>query len=166
VTGGGSSIPEVQALLRVLAAGRRAAEIGTAFGEGAVAIAETASSLVTVEVDPERAAVALTRLEGLSNVELLEGDWRDLLPSRGPFELIFWDGGGWKRDPAAGGAPDVDLLVPGGLLVSDDYTPGRSIESDPARRFLFEHPELSTTEVTVSPTMAVIVAARTSGPST
>jgi predicted O-methyltransferase YrrM len=58
VTGGGSSIPAVQALLRVLAAGRRVAEIGTAFGEGAAAMAETARELVTVEVDEERAAVA------------------------------------------------------------------------------------------------------------
>ena len=131
-----------------------------------MAIAQTAASLVTVEIDPERAALARTRLEGLENVELLEGDWRDLLPARGPFELIFWDGGAWKRDPAAGGAPDVDLLVPGGLLVSDDYTPGRSIESDPARQYLFGHPELAAVEVDVSPEMAVIVAARTSGFST
>src|SRR5205085_12101399 len=49
VTGGGSSLPEVQRLLAVLAAGRRCAEVGTAFGEGALAIASTAASLVTVE---------------------------------------------------------------------------------------------------------------------
>ena len=55
MTEGGSSIPEVHALLRVLAAGRRAAEIGTAFGEGARAIAKTAESLVTVELDAARA---------------------------------------------------------------------------------------------------------------
>jgi predicted O-methyltransferase YrrM len=162
VTHGGSSIPEVHALLRVLAAGRRVAEIGTAFGEGAAAIAETASSLVTVEIDSERAAVARRRLAGCTNVELLEGDWRDHLPGRAPFELIFWDGGGGKRDPAGGGAPDVDLLLPGGLLVSDDYTPGRSSESDPARQYLFGHPELTAVEVVVSPEMAVIVAARVS----
>jgi predicted O-methyltransferase YrrM len=163
VTHGGSSVLEVQALLRVLAAGRRVAEIGTAFGEGAAALAETAASLVTVEIEPERAAVARKRLERFPNVELLEGDWRDLLPARAPFELVFWDGGGWKRDPPAGDAPDVGLLAPGGLLVSDDFTPGRSIESDPARQYLFSHPELAAVEVDVSPEMAVIVAARTSG---
>jgi predicted O-methyltransferase YrrM len=65
VTDGGSSIPAVQALLRVLAAGRRVAEIGTAFGEGAAAIAETARELVTVELDPARAAVARERLAAL-----------------------------------------------------------------------------------------------------
>ena len=58
VTDGGSSLPAVQALLRVLAAGHRVAEIGTAFGEGAAAMAETARELVTVEIDPERVAAA------------------------------------------------------------------------------------------------------------
>lgn len=162
MTAGGSSIPEVHALLRVLAAGRRAAEVGTAFGEGAAAIAETAGSLVTVEIDPERAAVARRRLAEFPHVEAFEGDWRDVLPSRAPFELLFWDGGGWKADPQGGNAPPVELLVPGGLLVSDDYTPGRSIESDPARQFLFGHPQLTAAEVIVSPEMAVVVAARTS----
>src|SRR4029079_5206420 len=78
------------ALLRALAAGRRAAEIGTAFGEGAAAIAETAASLVTVELDPERARAARERLPG--EVTVLEGDWREVL--QGPFEFVFVDGGG------------------------------------------------------------------------
>ena len=58
MTGGAYSIPEVQRLLAVLAAGRHCAEIGTAFGIGAAAIASTAASLVTVEIDPERVATA------------------------------------------------------------------------------------------------------------
>ena len=93
VTGGGSSIPAVQALLRVLASGRDVAELGTAFGEGAAAIAETARSLVTVECDPERAAVARERLAAFANVEALEGDAYELLRGRGPFGLVFADGG-------------------------------------------------------------------------
>ena len=68
MTGGGTSIPEVQQLLAVLAAGKRCAELGTAFGEGAAAIASTAESLVTVEVETDRAAIARKRLEGLANV--------------------------------------------------------------------------------------------------
>ena len=74
MTGGGSSLPEVQRLLAVLSAGGRAAELGTAFGEGAVAIASTAASLVTVEIDPSRAAHARERLRGLDSVELYVGD--------------------------------------------------------------------------------------------
>lgn len=160
MTAGSSSIPEVQALLRVLAAGRRAAEIGTAYGEGAAAIAETAASLVTVEIDADRAAAARTRLEGCENVELLEGDWRELLPARAPFEFLFWDGGGWKHDPASVGQEALDLVGSGGMLLSDDFTPGRSLESDPARQFLLRHPSLAAAEVTVAPEMAVIVAAK------
>ena len=91
MTGGGSSIAEVQRLLSVLAAGRRCAEAGTAFGEGAAAIASTAASLVTVDLEPDRAGLAASRLHDLANVELLVGDWRELLPSRGPFGLLFLD---------------------------------------------------------------------------
>ena len=159
MTAGGSSLPEVQRLLSVLAAGRRAAEVGTAFGEGAAAIAATAASLVTVELDPERAAAAWLRLGGFANVELLVGDWRELLPPRAPFELLFFDGGGWKRDPATLAPPAVELLGPGGLLVCDDFTAGWR-GPDPARDFLFGHAELVAAEVLVAPPAAVIVAAR------
>lgn len=57
-------------------------------------MARTARSVATVEFDPERAALAAERLAPYSNVELLVGDWRELLPPRGPFELVVLDGGG------------------------------------------------------------------------
>ena len=63
MTEGGSSIPAVQTLLAALAASKpagRFAEMGTAFGAGALAIAETmgpGASFVTVEVDPERCGI-------------------------------------------------------------------------------------------------------------
>ena len=121
MTDGASSIPAVQALLRVLAAGRMAAELGTAFGEGAAAIAETARSLVTVESDPERAAVARERLAGLENVEALEGDAYELLHGRGPFGLVFADGGAydWERiiellEPGSGVPPPRSAFCCGG----------------------------------------------------
>jgi predicted O-methyltransferase YrrM len=93
VTDGGSSVPEVRALLRVLATGRDVAELGAAFGEGAAAMAETARSVVTVELDPDRVAAARRRFAGLPAVEVLEGDWRDALRGRCPFGLVFADGG-------------------------------------------------------------------------
>lgn len=158
MTGGGSSLPEVQRLLRALAAGRRAAEVGTAYGEGAAAIAATAASLVTVELDPARAAAAEARLAACANVELLVGDWRDLLPSRGPFELVFLDAGPFKARPDEDGPLAVRLLTPGGLLVVDDLTPGRS--RDPAREWLFGHPELAAAEVLTTPAASAVVAAR------
>jgi len=154
VTGGGSSIPAVQALLRVLAAGRDVAELGTAFGEGAAAIAETARSVVTVERDPERAAGARERLAGFENVEALEGDAYDVLRGRGPFGLVFADGGAydWERI--------LELLEPGGLLVKDDLTPGRAVDGDPVREFLLRDPRLVAVEILTTPESAAIVAVK------
>ncbi|HEU5404549.1 MAG TPA: class I SAM-dependent methyltransferase [Gaiellaceae bacterium] len=159
MTGGATAIPEVQALLRVLAAGRDVAEMGAAYGETAAIMAETARSVVTVERDPERVAVARERLAGSENVELLEGDVWELLRGHGPFGLVFVDGGlrpvtdeRWEAILA--------LVEPGGLLVKDDMSPGRPIEGDEIREFLLRDPRLAATEVVVAPEMAVIVAAR------
>jgi predicted O-methyltransferase YrrM len=154
VTHGGSSIPAVRALLRVLAAGRDVAELGTAFGEGAAAIAETARSLVTVESDPDRAAVARERLSGLDNVELLEGDAYEQLRGRGPFGLVFADGGVYDWEQI------LELLEPGGLLVKDDLTPGRAVDGDPVREFLLRDPRLAAVEILTTPNSSAIVASR------
>jgi predicted O-methyltransferase YrrM len=153
VTAGGSSIREVQALLRVLATGRDVAELGTAFGEGAAALAETARSVVTVELDPERAVVARERLAGIPNVELRAGDWRDELRGRGPFGLVFYDAG-----PAYDVDAALELLAPGGLLVKDDLTPGR--EGPDLWRELLHDPRVVAVEILTTPSAAAIVAAK------
>jgi predicted O-methyltransferase YrrM len=145
----------VQALLRVLASGRDVAEMGAAFGETAAIMAETARSVVTVELDAERIATARERLTGLANVELLEGDAYEQLRGRGPFGLVFADGGrplDWEAILA--------LVAPGGFLVKDDLTPGRPVEGDEVREFLLCDPRLAASEVLVTPEMAVIVASR------
>jgi predicted O-methyltransferase YrrM len=152
LTDGGSSIPEVRALLRVLAAGRDVAELGSAFGEGAAALAETARSVVTVELDPERVAVARRRLDGIENVELLEGHWRDVLHGRGPFGLVYADSGDYEWEAI------LDLVARGGVIVKDDLTPGGAVDGDPVREFLLRDPRLVATEILVTPTMAAIVA--------
>jgi predicted O-methyltransferase YrrM len=157
LTAGGSSIPEVRRLLAVLAARKRAAEIGTAFGLGAEALASTAREVVTVELDPERAREAAARLDGLANVELLVGDWAELLPPRGPFELLFMDGGGYKHDVDAS-ARMLELVAPGGLVVVDDLTPGYG--PDPVRDLFFGHPELVTVEILTTPSTAALLATR------
>lgn len=154
MTDGGSSIPAVHALLRVLAAGRTVAELGTAFGEGAAAMAETARSVVTVEVDPERAAIARERLAPFANVEALEGDAYELLD--GTFGLVFADGGvyDWERI--------VALTEIGGIVVKDDLTPGRAIDGDPVREFLLRDERLAAVEILTTPETAAIVAIRLS----
>ena len=154
MTGGGSSIPAVQALLRVLASGRDVAELGTAFGEGAAALAETAHSVVTVELDPERAALARYRLAGFENVEALQGDCYDLLRGRGPFGLVFADGGTYDWEAI------LALVEPGGLIVKDDLTPGREVDGDPVREFLLCDRRLVATEILIAAQNAVIVAVR------
>jgi predicted O-methyltransferase YrrM len=157
MTAGGSSIPEVQRLLSVLAAGRCCAEMGTAYGEGAAAIASTAASLVTVERDPDRVGAARKRLAGLENVELLEGDWRDVLPQRGPFEFLFLDSGDWKEEPYRQRA--LDMVEPGGLLFKDDMTPDWP-GPDPLRDWFFGHPDLIATEILTTPETAAIIATK------
>ena len=157
MTAGGSSIPEVRRLLAVLAAGKRAAEIGTAFGLGAEALAQTAREVVTVEVDPERAREARARLAGCRNVELLVGDWAELLPPRGPFELLFMDGAAWKLDLAVA-ARMLELVAPGALAVVDDMTPGYG--PDPVRDLFLGHPEFVTVEILTTPESAALLASR------
>jgi predicted O-methyltransferase YrrM len=161
VTAGSSSTSEVQQLLRVLAAGRRCAEAGTAFGEGAAALAETAMSVLTTETDPERAAIARQRLAELPHVELVVGDWRQVLPPRGPFDLFFADGGGWKKQPFQDGPLMLELLAPNGLLVVDDMTSDFP-RPDRVRDFLFGEPRLIATEIVIAPGVAAIVAVRRS----
>jgi predicted O-methyltransferase YrrM len=139
----------------VLAAGRDVAELGAAFGETAALLAETARSVVTVELDPERVALARERLAGLANVELLEGDSYERLRGRGPFGLVFADGGrpyDWEEILA--------LVEPGGIIVKDDLTPGRAVEGDDVREFLLRDPRVVGAEILATPEMAVIVAVR------
>jgi predicted O-methyltransferase YrrM len=159
MTAGGSSIPEVQGLLSVLAAGRRVAEAGTAFGEGAEAMARTARSVVTVELDAGRAELAAERLAPYENVELLIGDWRELLPPRGPFGLVFLDGGGFKHNPDENGDLVFHLLEQGGLLVLDDMSPGRK-EFDPVRAWAHGHSGLKAVEVLTTPATSALLVAR------
>ena len=158
MTGGAYSIPEVQRLVATLVAskpGGRVAEIGTSYGDGAAAIAAAlpaGTSFVTVELDRDRAAAARARLAGTA-AEVLEGDWRDVLPTRAPFDLVFADGG-VAYDRVA------ELLAPGGILVKDDLTPGRPVAGDPTREALLLDPRLAATEVLVTPAMSCIVAVR------
>ena len=158
MTAGSYSIPEVQRLVATLVAskpGGRIAEIGTSYGDGAAAIAAAlpaGATFVTVELDPARAAAARERLAGAA-AEVLEGDWRDHLPQRAPFDLVFADGGvGYDRV--------IDLLAPGGILVKDDLTPGRAVAGDATREALLLDPRVEATELLVTPAMACVVAVR------
>ena len=160
MTAGAYSIPEVQRLVATLVASKpngKVAEIGTSYGDGAKAIVAAlpaGATFVTVELDPERAAQARDALAG-TGAEVLEGDWRDHLPQRGPFDALFADGGGDYGSV-------IDLLAPGGVLVKDDLTPGRPIDGDATREALLLDPRVEAAEILVTPQMACIVAVRRS----
>ena len=162
VTAGGSSIPEVHALLATLVAakpGGHFAETGTAYGAGARAIADAmddGSTFVTVELDQDRYRQAAEHLAG-TRAEIVHGRWEDVLPQRAPFDLLFADGG--IRE--AGGIDVViPLLAPGGFLVKDDMSPGGPTDGDEIREVMLRDERLIAVEVMTTPATAAIVAAR------
>jgi predicted O-methyltransferase YrrM len=159
-----SCLPEVGRLLHVLAGSRgreRVAEIGTGSGVGAAWIASAlrpGTPFFTAELDPERAAAARELFVDDVDVHVLEGDWRELLPREAPFDLVFFDAAKQLR-PREDGEAVVGLLVPGGIAVLDDLTPGH-VGPDPVREQWLGHPDLAATEVLTTPESAAILAVR------
>jgi predicted O-methyltransferase YrrM len=168
----GSSLDEVGRLLATLAASRpggRIGEVGTGTGVGAAWIASAladGATLVTVELDEARAVAAASLLAGAVGCAALQGDWREVLPPHGPFDLLFFDGAQWKRDPEREASLAVELLAPGGLLVIDDLTPVELWpeewrgQPDRAREWLAANPHLRCVEVRTTAATAAVIAAR------
>jgi predicted O-methyltransferase YrrM len=114
----------LRALTRASGAGR-ALEIGTAIGFSGLWIAtalSTSGSLITLERDPQRAAIARDHFANAGvadKVSVMIGDAsRYLHKIAGPFDLIFQDGDKRQYEPMLDRL--VDLLRPGGVLVSDN----------------------------------------------
>ncbi|HKB33420.1 MAG TPA: class I SAM-dependent methyltransferase [Candidatus Dormibacteraeota bacterium] len=157
-------VPEVGRLLQLYAGLRgidKACELGTAFGVGAAWIESglrRGATLLTIELDAERASAARALFASSDSVEVLAGDW-GLAIDRGPFDLLFSDGGP-KRAP---GDPEklAPLVRPGGLVVLDDYTPNYSDSDDISRRIWLDNQNYRAQEILVSRNASVIVAVRT-----
>ena len=119
---------EVGALLRVLATAvgaRRILEIGTAIGYSGIWLAgalPAGGSLFTMEYDEDRARQArenFARAGVGDRVSVIVGDAQRMLAKvSGPFDLIFQDGDKKQYGPMLDRL--VDLLRPGGLLVTDN----------------------------------------------
>lgn len=119
---------EVGAMLRVLVVSigaRRVLEIGTAIGYSGIWMAGAlppGGMLLTMEKDQERARAARENFSraGLSDrVNVIVGDAQRMLAKvAGPFDLIFQDGDKLQYEPML--EQLVDLLRPGGLLVTDN----------------------------------------------
>ncbi|HEX6510525.1 MAG TPA: class I SAM-dependent methyltransferase [Chloroflexota bacterium] len=159
---------EVGRLLHLLTSHQDAGvvgEMGTGCGVGAAWMATALRpyvSLVTVELDPGRSEAATELLADVPYAQVIQGDWRALLP-HGPFRLLFVDASEPKRERPA---EVVDALELGGIAVLDDFTPtdrwpeeshGRP---DPVREFWRHDSRLTATEILVSPDMAIILATR------
>jgi predicted O-methyltransferase YrrM len=169
-----SSIPEVGRLLAMLTAARprgRVAEIGTGCGVGSAWIASALApeaALVTVESDEERAAAAGRLFAEQPNVRVLHGDWHVLLPPEAPFDLVFFDGGYWKRgDVPAESEAALELVAAGGTVVVDELAPEalrpeeRRGRSDSVREFWLGDPRLRAVEIMTTPRTVAILATKT-----
>jgi predicted O-methyltransferase YrrM len=169
---GHSCWPEVGRLLSVVASHIQdgvIGEVGTGCGVGTawmVSALSPSARLVTIELDATRAEAAQNLFAPYPNVQVLQGDWHELL-SHGPFDLLFVDGGSAKREE-----PEIvlDALRPGGLVVLDDLWPegNEPLESrgkaDSVRDYWLNTRRLAATEVLTSPAMAVILATRMTEP--
>lgn len=175
-----SCLPEVGRLLSVLASHiqqGRIGEIGTGVGVGAAwMLSQMAPTtrFVTVEADVQRATAAQDLFRDLPNVQVIHGDWSEIL-SYGPFDLLFIDAGPAKARP--GLAPKevtvanaAELILPalrvGGIAVLDDLTPESCWpeehhgQQDHLRDFWLNDTRLNVTEVLTTPQTMVILATR------
>jgi predicted O-methyltransferase YrrM len=156
-----SCTDEDGALLHVLAARhglRRVGEIGTGAGVGTAWLASAlppGTPLVTAEADEALAAAAAELFADDPDVIVLHGDWRAVLPSEAPFDLLFVDGGGAKDELEE----VLGLVAPGGTLVLDDFTWGPATP-DPRRDRWLSHLGLVAVEVWTAPGRRAVVAVR------
>src|SRR5215469_7645052 len=152
--GPSASLPGVGRFLAMLAAGcsgGRIGEMGTGVGIGTAWMASAMPAdctLITAEIDPERAEAARKLLAEDRRVEVEAGDSAVVLSGRGPFDLLFCDGGGGDY------AGLVGLVRVGGRIVMDDVTPQKALPADsplrggdPKRRFFFGDRRLVSLEV-------------------
>ena len=94
--------------------GARVLEIGTGSGYQSAVLAELAGEVYTIEIVPELARLAATRLQELhyDNVTVREGDGYRGWPEHAPFDAIIVTAAP-ERIPE----PLVDQLAPGGVMV-------------------------------------------------
>jgi predicted O-methyltransferase YrrM len=137
--------PETAALLGVLVRARaapRVLEIGTSNGYSTIWLADAAQatkgSLVSLEIDPARSALARAHLAraGLDDVaDLRTADAGEALAAfpDDAFDLVFLDA---ERPAYPGYWPDlVRTLMPGGLLAVDNVL-SHAAEVEPFRRLV------------------------------
>ena len=122
--------PPQGALLELLAraiGARRILEIGTLEGYSTLWLARSGASVVTLEVDADRAARARAALG--DRAEVIVGPALETLPTlSGPFDLIFIDAD--KRSNADYLRWALRLSRPGSLIVADNVVRGGALIDD------------------------------------
>ena len=94
---------------------------------------------------------------------MLHGDWHELLPPEAPFDLLFFDGGHWKRGDVPGESEQaLSLVATGGVVLIDDLTPVSLSPEEwrPVRDFWLEHDDVVATELLTTPESSAIIAVR------
>jgi predicted O-methyltransferase YrrM len=84
---------------------------------------------------------------------VVAGDWIEVMPERGPFDLLFFDGGGRDALQPTNWQTIANLLKPAGIMVIDDLTPEENWpeewrgKPDPKRVLAFRSGLFTATEV-------------------
>lgn len=162
-----SCTDETGRLLRILAGQVKEGkilEVGTGLGVGSSWMLSSIASgvqFISIDIDFKRADSVRKHIRH-PQAEFVDGDWKEI-SDQGPFQFIFADAAIVKSVEAE---KLFDLLEIGGLLLMDDFTPEEHWpeewrgNSDPVREFWLNHPCLSSTEIYLTPTTAVILASR------
>lgn len=168
-----ATTPMDGALLRALAAARPGGligEIGTGPGVGTAWLLSginPSTRLLSCDIDQRLANAAKAFFVDWPNVEVLHGDWAEVLAPRGPFDLLFYDADAqqalsdrknWDRI--------VALLNVGGQVVMDDLFPVEMWPedwrsgTDNKREFCLGDPRLAGVEVRTSAATVAIIGTR------
>jgi predicted O-methyltransferase YrrM len=93
-----------------------------------------------------------------------------VLPPEAPFDLLFFDGGGWKRSPPqqmrAESERALELIAPGGVVAMDNLTPEHLWPDDAPdwpdalRELWLRDERLVSTEVLTTPDSSAILAVK------
>ena len=161
-------IDEVGSLLRILASsivGGRIGEIGTGAGVGTAWLASGlrgGTTLVSIEIDEKLGRAVSDHFKTNPGVEIVTGDWRGSFSQAGPFDLLFFDGGG-----ADVGAEELaNLVKPGGIVVVDDLTPERHWPDawkgspDPKRELAFNSGHYASHEILLTEYVSALIMVR------
>ena len=118
--------------LIVVGGARRVLEIGTFTGVGALTMAAALPAdgrVITLEVDPDRAATARRHFDASpygSRIELIVGDALETIAGlEGAFDLVYIDA--WKTDYPAYYEAIVPKLADRGVLVADNLFLGGAV---------------------------------------